>query len=627
MPGPTELPQARIESRELHRLYWQVLEGFRRQAAALVVLGGLAGVCEFAGLLVIAPILGLDSGAGGAGAVGPLAGWFAAGGPLGSPWLQSSLLVAMGVASGCIRWFSTRRFVKLRFDLEKAMRTDMLDRLFSMQWDGFHGLTGGAINNAFLTSIWHTGEGIQSYLSGAAAGLVVIVLFGTAAVLSPGLTVVVVGFGLAVAGISQIIARRTGATMRRAVERSEEIAVLSQQVAGNMKYIRVAGLQSWARSVLGQTFESYRVALTQRTNFGELQRLGVDVAGIAAVGLLLLAFRTGSGLPVGTFVAYMGLFYRMLPRMQLLQSSHFTAQAQASWLQWWTQMQARLRAAPGAADYLGGAAPVPAHAPEIAFDRVGFAYAGGAGEPAAGTGPAVLRDLSFVLPSGSILALVGESGAGKTTVMDLLLGLVAPQAGAVLVDGQPLSSFHLDDWRRCVGYLPQEPLLFAGSVLDNVAFADPAPDREKATACLGLAHAMDFVDDLEGGLDAPVGERGGRLSGGQRQRLALARALYRDPKVLLLDEPTSALDEENVARFRGVLADLRGRVTIVLISHQTDVVELADHVLRLPSRRPASGRAGATVVPTPTPTPTPAPGAAPWRATRTETPPVRGVPR
>ena len=177
--------------------------------------------------------------------------------------------------------------------------------------------------------------------------------------------------------------------------------------------------------------------------------------------------------------------------------------------------------------------------------------------------------------------------------MDLLLGLISPQSGEIAVDGVPLTAIDLDAWHHEIGYLPQEPFLVAASIATNVAFGDDHPDRARIEACLRTAQAWDFVSAIPEGIDATVGERGGRLSGGQKQRLALARALYRDPSILLLDEPTSALDALSTAKLRQVLADLKGDLTVIMITHQADLLGLADETLVLAKKRVDSPLAGA----------------------------------
>jgi ATP-binding cassette subfamily C protein len=207
----------------------------------------------------------------------------------------------------------------------------------------------------------------------------------------------------------------------------------------------------------------------------------------------------------------------------------------------------------------------------ISFRDVSFAY--GDAE--------VLRDVSFELPAGRFTAITGLSGAGKTTIADLMIGLQTPQAGSILVDGTDLADVNLRAWRSRVGYVPQEMFLFHDTVLHNVTLGDESVSREAATEALQSAEAWDFVSDLPEGMDAVVGERGSKMSGGQRQRIAIARALAGRPSLLILDEVTTALDPATEESICATLKKLRGLVTIVSISHQPALKEMADVIYEL----------------------------------------------
>jgi len=207
----------------------------------------------------------------------------------------------------------------------------------------------------------------------------------------------------------------------------------------------------------------------------------------------------------------------------------------------------------------------------ISFDAVNFTY----GEHG------VLDRLSITIPAGSLTALVGPSGAGKTTIIDLLTGLLQPQSGVIMVDDTPLQELDIKAWRRMIGYVPQETMLLHDTILHNVTLGDPEVTRADAQRALQEAGAREFVDALADGMDSTVGERGGKLSGGQRQRIMIARALVHRPTLLILDEATSALDPASEAAICETLEQLRGRLTILAISHQLALVGAADQVYRL----------------------------------------------
>jgi ATP-binding cassette subfamily C protein len=222
----------------------------------------------------------------------------------------------------------------------------------------------------------------------------------------------------------------------------------------------------------------------------------------------------------------------------------------------------------------GGATPPPLER-SLAFRDVRFSY----------EGKPLLDGASFELAAGRIHAIVGASGAGKTTLVDLVTGLVEPEAGRVEIDGVPLAEIDLKRWRRRIGYVPQEMLLLHDSIRTNVSLGDPEVDDARVCQALRDAGAWEFVSALPDGLDQSVGERGGLLSGGQRQRIAIARALVHEPRLLILDEATAALDGESEAAVWKSIAGLRGRTTVLAISHQPALLAIADRVLRVEAGR------------------------------------------
>jgi len=216
---------------------------------------------------------------------------------------------------------------------------------------------------------------------------------------------------------------------------------------------------------------------------------------------------------------------------------------------------------------------VPSLADSLTCQHVSFTFPGAE--------HAALINVSWSLRRGECVAFVGESGSGKTTMLDVVSGVLAPSTGMVAADGIPVGALDLEAWQSQIGIVMQTTPLFHDSVLENVRWTEPDLDRERAMHCLEVANALEFVERLADGADTIIGEGGGRLSGGQRQRIALARALYRDPWLLLLDEPTSALDVRSEEAVLEALESLPAKLTTLVASHRNRAVMMADRVLVL----------------------------------------------
>lgn len=300
----------------------------------------------------------------------------------------------------------------------------------------------------------------------------------------------------------------------------------------------------------------------------------VEAAGYSMLIIIALILLLRSN-DVAHVLPALGLYgfaaYRMLPAAQIMYRGFAKLRMTSSAL---VALHDDLTLSEPAA-----AAPVGALVPhiEIRLSNIRYAYPSAPGIP-------VLDGLNLTIPANSSVGIVGKSGAGKTTLMDVILGLLQPQEGILSVDGFPITGSTTRAWQRSIGYVPQQIYLADSTIAENIAFGVPREQIElsKVVCAAKIAQIHDFITDhLTDGYDTHVGDRGVRLSGGQRQRLGIARALYRDPPVLLMDEATSALDPETLAAINQAIRALSGRKTIVVIAHQQDSLEYCDKIIQV----------------------------------------------
>jgi ATP-binding cassette subfamily B protein len=214
-------------------------------------------------------------------------------------------------------------------------------------------------------------------------------------------------------------------------------------------------------------------------------------------------------------------------------------------------------------------------ATQVTFDKIEFCYASDA--------PLVLRKVSFKIQTGERIGVIGATGSGKSTTMDLLLGLLQPTSGQILIDGEPLVGDKVFAWQKSLSHVPQVIYLADASIAENIAFGLPKDkvDMEQVRKAANLAQIAEHIESLEAGYDTFVGERGIRLSGGQRQRIGIARALYKNATVLVFDEATSALDDETEAELMKAIDGLSKDLTVIMIAHRLSTVRRCDKILKL----------------------------------------------
>jgi subfamily B ATP-binding cassette protein HlyB/CyaB len=420
-------------------------------------------------------------------------------------------------------------------------------------------------------------ENIRNFLTSSALTLVIDLFFafvflGVMFFYSPLLTAIVLGafpFYIAIsAGMTPLFRRRLGEKFQRGAENQ---AFLVESVTGieTLKAMAVEPQMQrrWEEQLAGYVSASFRVLSLGNTASQGVQLINkVVTAGILYFGARLVI---DGGLSVGELVAFNILASRVsAPVLRLAQMWQDFHQARLS-----IQRLGDILNTPAEPTYAAGRARLPAIRGSIRFDHVMFRYRI--------DGPQVLHDVSFDVPAGQTVGIVGPSGSGKSTFARLVQRLYVPESGRVLIDGMDLAMADPAWLRRQIGVVLQENVLFNRSVRENIALADPAMPMERVVAAARLAGAHDFILELGEGYDTVIGERGSTLSGGQRQRIAIARALVTDPRILIFDEATSALDYESERVIQQNMKEIaRGR-TVLVIAHRLSTVRTMDRIVTL----------------------------------------------
>jgi len=367
------------------------------------------------------------------------------------------------------------------------------------------------------------------------------------------------------------LGQRVRRTTRRSQEAIEQITHVGAEAFGGHRIVKAFGAE--ARE--GRKFAAASDFL-YRTNMRVMSVLAILpptmelIGGLAFAGALWYGSQeiAAGRLTAGEFTAFIvALFMMYGPAKKLSRVNANLQQAVAASERIFEMLDVRTEVAERP-----GAPPLPPFAGTIAFRDVAFSYE---------ESDATLRDVTFSVRAGQVLAIVGRSGAGKTTLVNLLPRFYDVTAGSILIDDRDIRDVSLASLRAQIGIVTQETVLFDDTIAANIAYARPDASREAIEAAARAAHAHEFIAPLPEGYDTRIGERGQRLSGGQRQRLAIARALLRDSPILILDEATSSLDTEAERLVQEALANLMVNRTSFVIAHRLSTIRRADLIVVL----------------------------------------------
>lgn len=494
-------------------------------------------------------------------------------GPDGYIWilvLCCSLIIGKSVLSILLQWRATRRFASFELEIGdrlfgayiRAPWTERLQRTTS-QLVRMADVGIAAVIAGFLLPI----TTLPTLLTTSVAVIGVLVFAQPLTAL-----VTLVYLGLIALLLYFWVSRKSVQAGRVNRDYSFRVAALMTEMVGALKEIT---LRNKAGEVAGVIHENRIHTTRARANLSFLGAVPKFVLESALIGGFVLVggagYLTGGAPEAFAAVALFAVAgFRLVPSLTGFQA--IVTQTHSNL----PQVQAVMDDIDLAQGYLEraeiiGHRPLTQDPKLLEFTEVAFTYPGG-------DSPAV-HGLNLRVPMGSTVGLVGSSGAGKSTVVDLILGLLVPSSGKIEVDGEPIEEV-LADWRSRVGYVPQDVALFDGTVAQNIALTWGGDiDLDRVQQALERAQLWDVIRQRPGGLLGKVGERGMSLSGGQRQRMGIARALYSDPLILVLDEATSALDTKTESDVARAITELRGEVTVVAVAHRLSTIRDSDQVL------------------------------------------------
>jgi ATP-binding cassette subfamily C protein len=542
-----------------------LLRAHARGALTVMALAVASALTEGIGLVLIVPLLGV---LGAQGAQGEISRLFGALGIMPALGPLLGLFVVLVSLRALLNHARTMAAQRLEIAVVDGLRRRAWHALLHCDWRELMVLRRSDSASLLITDIDRMAYGLNQALSAVSIAMTLGAILLAALVISPPITA-----GAALGGALVLVAY--GGMRRRAHALGEALGKAYGQVhaslsegLGALRAIKSFAGEVRAEAAALDSFAGLRSAQLAYVRDRGLGQLALQAGGALVLALLVWLAVERWRIGAAAVLPMVALFARAVPLLGQLQECWLNYVHARPALDEALAMVARAEAA--REPQADGIAP-PELTRAIELHEVGLRL---------GDGPAVLQAMTLTIPARGITALTGPSGAGKSSLADLIGGLLSPDEGAIAIDGTLLGPALRRAWRRRVAYVQQEPVLLAASVRDNLLWAAPQASEAELLAAIEAASAR-FVLALPHGLDTVLGDGGRGLSGGERQRLMLARALLRDPALLILDEATSALDAENEAQVAAAIDRLRDRMAIVVICHRGALLALADSVVTL----------------------------------------------
>lgn len=485
-----------------------------------------------------------------------------------------------------IFWLQNKMAVALGSDLSKKFFGQILEQDFE-----YHLNTN---SGALISRIFNDLNAVLQFVSGAmmiSTQSIAILAIGTAVILyNPAAAMIILISTLALYLIIANFNKRRMVENGRIVSDNRAITVYNLQVAlGGIRDVILGNKQQEFVARYGVADRAFRTALRSTQFLSILPRYLIEIAGISILVSVAAYYTISAGWVFGTLPLIGALAMatiRVLPAAQMAYNSFANMQAQHVAV-------GRILGILGMTNKAVTYDPkndIPAPTDKITLSDIRFRYnAHSHGENAAPS-DWILNGVNLPIPANKTVAFVGKTGSGKTTISDIVLGLLIPEQGTISVDGTEITETNLANWRKLVASVPQSIFLLDATVKENVAFGETLDkiDIEKVRKACVLAQIDDLIESRPNGYDEMIGENGLRLSGGQRQRIGIARALYKDASVLVLDEATSALDNKTEATVMETIGNLHGQRTILIIAHRLETIKKADLVYEIKDGRVAA---------------------------------------
>ena len=474
------------------------------------------------------------------------------------------------IASSIIFFVSNKYLVICKSKLEMIIRKDITKRILNLDWPYFINLDQGEISKTIIAEGEQISTGFMYFLSAIIFFLISTTYLIICLFLVKNTLLILIFYAFIALRIYKYYSRAASRLGKNLSLITTKIGKSCSAIFNNLKYIRSNGKENIALEDSNEIFHefsnAYKRSMTASYKSKQVTEILTAIFIFIAVFYILLFRKFDNDI-----ILSLSLFIRLAPRIYNTQTRLLDATALISWPKiykqnkQWTEKYKSVEKV--------NQIKIDSKEPNIVFKSVWYKY------PESENW--VFKKMNFEISTNEFIGISGKSGSGKTTIIDLITGLIQPSKGNILISNQNLKDIDLKYWRSKLGIVFQESYLINGSIAENIALGEKNINRAKVKESLINANAFEFVENLDKGIDENILDRGSRFSGGQKQRLALARALYKDPKILIMDEPTNALDINSEKIFIKSLKKISGSKIIIIVSHKDRILNSCDRVIKI----------------------------------------------
>ncbi len=487
--------------------------------------------------------------------------------------LQIILFIITATSSAIIYFLSNKNIVKAKCKIERFIREEITNITLNVQWEYYLKLSQGDISKSIVSEGQNISEGFMYFLQSFTYALIAITYFFICLIFVPDTFLILIFYGFLAFRIYIYYSKKAMLLGKDLSNITSNIGNWTASIFNNLKYIRTISKDKIAKNESKEIFMKFSKSYSKAMIASYKSKLVTEILTIFFIFLAIIYILITNS-SASNLLLSLSLFIRMTPKVYNAQTRLLDSVAMISWpkrhlekISWARQFNE--------IDHSKGK-NIKNFDGNIKFNSVSFRYPNSSN---------IIENLDLEINQKESLGITGKSGSGKSTLLDLLTGIIKPKKGDIFISGININNINIDSWRKELGIVMQENYFKNDSIKANIALGERNSQENKIEKALKMANAWDLVTSLPNGINEIVYDKGLRFSGGERQKLALARALYLEPKILILDEPTTGLDRNSETEFILSIKKLLGSMIIIIISHKPDIVEICDKVLILKDKK------------------------------------------